>query len=463
MGVFAIAIAVVAVSLAVVLIVRRRKPNTRDTPDTSLVQTPVWTPQAGGEEFWKPASPLPLGSAPIPEDPQIGEQHMRDFTIQNPPAEARQPTHDVILPGPARMPTITMSLNLEKIKGAGEDAQPLLLVGQSGSAWVGVFDGLGGAGKRRYPVKGGEWTGARIGSFTARWAVESWIMRRGQYFTPVETGCVLDEIDTEVERSLKMMDSRFPVSGPVITGSAIRSFPTTVAIGLIEAPGDHKARIRALWAGDSRVYLLSPHQGLVALTTDHVRDNDPDSNRTSDSPMTNLASASVPFYLEETVWEGKFPVVMFAASDGCFEYFDSPMQFEATVLSTLAASASAAEWAQSMASILETVASDDCTMSLVAVGWPTFEALKTSFTRRDAHVRALQAEMDRFTEDIHQEESSIDALLAKIDEHRTEVDRLRTAKHKREDTQWTDYRHDYAIVAEGRKSTRWTPSMVSRS
>jgi hypothetical protein len=105
-----------------------------------------------------------------------------------------------------------------------------------------------------------------------------------------------------------------------------------------------------------------------------------------------------------------------------------------------------------MTSLLETVASDDCTMSLVAVGWPTFDALKRSFTRRYTHVRALGAELEGFTEDSHREQDAIDALQAKIDGHRAEMDRIETARREREDTQWADYRRDYVIVAEGRKS-----------
>ena len=449
-----ITIVIMAAVLSVALRwVGRRKPPASKEPHPIPAKEPVWTTSINDDERWQPTSPLSHEPSPITEGQQIGEQQMPDLTITEPIDQSGSvPTDDTILPGPAGQLTITMRLGLEKIEGAGEDAQPLLIVGQSGSAWVGAFDGLGGAGKRRYPVKDTEWTGARIASYTARWAVRSWILRRGQYLTPAETSCILDELDTEVKQSLKMMNDRLPVSGPVITGSAIRAFPTTMAVGLIEAPEEHKARIRAIWAGDSRVYLLSPHQGLVALTTDHVRDNNPDSNRTSDSPMTNLLSASVPFYMEETMWQGQFPVITFAASDGCFEYFGSPMQFEAAILSTLEDADTPAGWSQAMTSLLAAVAGDDCTMSLVAVGWPTFEALKASFIRRYAYVRALAAELGEFADKIHQEQDQINALQAQIDGHRTEIEHIKTVRREREDAQWADYRRDYVIIAEGRKS-----------
>ena len=428
----------IIILLVITLLAITRAHQYRGTTPGPQDRAPVWGIHADDGMFWRAADPLPVNPLPLPDDSRIGEIHMQDFTVTQLTNETPPVPEDQPVLSPSGLPTITMRVNLEKIEGAGEDAEPLLLIGQSGSAWVGVFDGVGGAGKKRYPVKETEWTGARIASFTARWAVETWIKRQAQFFTPDQMDRVLDGLSSQVRQSLCMMDSRYPASGPVITGTAIRAFPTTVAIGLMEASGGDRARIRTFWAGDSRVYLLSPHQGLCPLTTDHVLDSNPDSNRTSDSPMTNLASASSPFYLEERVYDGGLPAIMFAATDGCFEYFESPILFEKALLSTMADASSADQWGRMMTDLFSTVSSDDATMSLTAVGWPTFDALKTSFVRRCAYVEALGAELNRFNGDIRALE--------------TQIEDLKLQRSRRAEAQWQDYRRDYVIAAEGRRS-----------
>jgi hypothetical protein len=417
--------------------------------------TPRWVVDVPQDALWQPADLLPPNPALAPEDPEIGEHRMRSFVLDQPSADAAAEPDTaapaLALVGPSGLPTLTLEVNIEKVADCGEDAEPLVRIGQSGAAWVGVFDGVGGAGKRRYPVKEGEWTGARVASRTARHAVVGWIGSHGQYLRPEESGGVLFEVDGLVRQALKQVEGRFPDSGPVITGTAIRSLPTTVALGLVESVDAQTGRVRVFWAGDSRVYLLSPVQGLVPLTTDHVVEPDPDS-RTSDSPMTNMASAGSPFYIEERSYKGPFPVIAFAATDGCFEYFRSPVLFERMMLATMAAAPSMDEWSHALCAALDSVASDDCTMGLAAIGWADFDAVKTAFRKRLAYLEKLAAEIDRFDADIRAHQGVIDSHRAVIDANQAEIDRLREERRQRAAAQWANYREDYVITAAGRRS-----------
>jgi len=108
------------------------------------------------------------------------------------------------------------------------------------------------------------------------------------------------------------------------------------------------------------------------------------------------------------------------------------------LLSTMADASSADQWGRMMTDLFSTVSSDDATMSLTAVGWPTFDALKTSFVRRCAYVEALGAELNRFNGDIRALE--------------TQIEDLKLQRSRRAEAQWQDYRRDYVIAAEGRRS-----------
>jgi hypothetical protein len=168
--------------------------------------------------------------------------------------------------------------------------------------------------------------------------------------------------------------------------------------------------------------------------------------------MTNLASASAPFYIEEKTYEGPFPVIVLAATDCCFEYLGSPTMFEKMLLDTLAASNTADEWGQAIAKILAKVSSDDCTMALAAVGWASFGMLQASFTGRTAYVAALGYELDRVDKDIHAHQAEIDAHQAEINAHQAQIERLKQDRRQRVESQWKDYRDGYVVVAEGRRS-----------
>ena len=107
------------------------------------------------------------------------------------------------------------------------------------------------------------------------------------------------------------------------------------------------------------------------------------------------------------------PCVVFCASDGCFGYIPSPMEFEFMLLDTLYQAASVAEWENAVSAFLADTSGDDYTLVAGVFGYGSFDALKESLHDR--------------TEDVYYD--YIEPLRA---------DDLETA-----DALWQDYRENY--------------------
>ena len=91
--------------------------------------------------------------------------------------------------------------------------------------------------------------------------------------------------------------------------------------------------ILAIWAGDSRVYILSPSYGLQLLSLDDAKDAE-DAMKSA-SEMENCISAGRSFHLNYALYEMDGPGIVFCCSDGCFDYMQTPLHFEWLLLQTM--------------------------------------------------------------------------------------------------------------------------------
>ena len=94
--------------------------------------------------------------------------------------------------------------------------------------------------------------------------------------------------------------------------------------------------VRVIWAGDSRVYLLTPVDGLSQLSEDDVDGEFDAMKALGQSNMNNNVTGEGIDRFHLNYSEYKIPIqegfILFAASDGCFDYIESPMQFEYKLL-----------------------------------------------------------------------------------------------------------------------------------
>ncbi|MGP3968067.1 serine/threonine protein phosphatase [Streptomyces sp. 6N223] len=281
-----------------------------------------------------------------------------------------------------------MTVWTERRPGHGEDAEPLAAYHlPTRDGLLAVFDGSGGSGAApAWRGHSNAWAGARA----ARLAAECW-------FQSLVTGAAPQPKDTpkdapeELRGWLRRVLAAVPRDSRVrrskLTGTMRRALPTTMAAIHYHLAED-SVRTRALWAGDSRAYVLLPGTGggLRRLTRDDTVEDDALAQLRQDPPMTNVICAGRDFTVNAHQPDRPFPLpcVLLAATDGFFGYVHTPAHFERLLLQTLWSAGSMAEWAKHLRERVQPITADDASLSLVALGFDDddFGALHAAFAER---------------------------------------------------------------------------------
>ncbi len=260
----------------------------------------------------------------------------------------------------------------ERITGKGEDNY-LLDRSEEGRVFLGVFDGCGGSGSRCYQEFGGK-TGAYIASRVAALAAWKWLKENKS----ADRG----SLEMQIKKALNTCNERVS-SDNVLRGNIIRDFPTTMSAMIIAEDGSSPKQLKMTLfnAGDSRCYGLFP-EGLIQLTKDDLKEQDALQSIYDSAPMENMLYASDGCSLSVRSLRMESRGIIFAATDGCFDYFTSPMAFEKMLLKTLEKSGSISEWEAGITEAIEKVAGDDYTLVMMSVGYGSLQRIKASFEKR---------------------------------------------------------------------------------
>lgn len=225
-------------------------------------------------------------------------------------------------------PSFVLSIHQSAIPENGEDSYCYSFCEAAGI--MGVFDGCGGLGARQHAFYSGKteaFMASRLcaGAFYDRFQdMPPAILNSPERFQ-TEYIKFICEYCPDVLRLCKP-----PVSDAAVTlrGSMVKTLPTTAAAVLIQ-PSSHRKEIRIhpIWAGDSRAYLLDA-DGLAQLTYDDSTVSDPQENLYEDGILRNILCEGKPPRLHTSEILVNSPVLVFAATDGCFGYFSTPMEFE---------------------------------------------------------------------------------------------------------------------------------------
>lgn len=250
---------------------------------------------------------------------------------------------------------------------------------------IASFDGLGGAGSRKYENYSGK-TGAYIASRSICGAVKSWY--RGSN--------IPGDLSNYLHRALSTCEMYADKSGRIL-GSLGKSFPTTIAM-LTGAIFKNSIDVTCYWAGDSRCYMLD-EKGLHQLTEDDLDDEDAMSNLTNDGIMTNVVSASGEFEIHIKEFSVKNPCILISATDGCFGYLHSPMEFEFLLTNTLTKSKNIQDWKIRLNDIFQEIAGDDYTLCVAVCGFKDFNSVKAYFEQRntDIYTKYIDTNIDPYT------------------------------------------------------------------
>ncbi len=283
-------------------------------------------------------------------------------------------------------PDVAFRIAGEMIPNNGEDCS-FFAVGED-RALVSVFDGCGGIGSRRYENFSGK-TGAYVSSRAVCGAVQTWF-QSGE-----------DDPMPQIQEALKIVSS-YGDRGRGLRGSLHKDFPTTAVIATAQCRAS-KLSVDCFWAGDSRAYLLTA-RGLHQLTRDDVSNADALENLSDDGVLTNVISASIPFELHRHRVQTELPAIVIAATDGCFGYLKTPMEFEYFLLSTMLQAECIADWKSSLKQAIAEHAGDDYSLCLIGYGFSDFVNMKRAFAKRTM-------ELDKYyISPIQNETAQIDAL-----------------------------------------------------
>lgn len=247
---------------------------------------------------------------------------------------------------------------------------------------VAVFDGCGGAGARKhahYSDKSEAYMASRFCS--------------GVFYDQFRETFPAD-ITAEQFVSEKLMPAvkerlhnyQPPKAGYEIRGSMVRTLPTTAAAALIQQNGDGSQTVSAIWAGDSRVYILDA-DGLAQLTVDDTSVPDPMENLYEDGVLKNVLCSDRALKLHCRSIRMDKPFLVLTATDGCFGYVSTPMEFEGLLLQNLMASESLAQWEERLFNAIGQVAGDDYSLCVAAYGEMDLPHLKTGLAGRFATIR----------------------------------------------------------------------------
>lgn len=326
-------------------------------------------------------------------------------------------------------PQIPLTLWLEKIPQKGEDASPTVEYLPDGSGLVAVFDGLGGSGATQYEWEDSTFTGAWIGSRLSKILFSSsltWAKKREEF--SVEFW--LDEYTIAVKEILNTVWKKLDKNPSKLRSSLIRPLPTTLAAIYFESEGNG-FRAWCINSGDSRSYILNPERGLQQVSQDDiVTPGDALETLHSSTRISDCLAADGKFNIHVYPFETNTPVVFLSASDGCFDYVPFPANFEFILLDCLQLADSQGNWAIRLGSKFRSIAGDDVSLALSAMGWKDFNSLKEAFRERHAYLlKNFAAPIEKMEEKIRQApEDDPDTQSQKID--------LRNRL-------WADYRVNY--------------------
>ncbi len=272
-----------------------------------------------------------------------------------------------------------MSFCRDKIPGHGEDSFCYSFCDTAGL--LGAFDGCGGAGAKTHDYYSGHTEAYMASRFCAGVFYDYFC----SLFPCARKAADLAETVFAPQVVQRLIEFGPPKdeSGFQIKGSGVRALPSTAAVALIQRTKDGSWLVSALWAGDSRVYIMDS-QGLAQLTADDTTVPDPMVNLYEDGVLRNIFCSDKPVKLHCKTIVMREPFLVFAATDGCFGYLSTPMEFEGLLLDTLLKTDCVAQWERNLADAITAIAGDDHTLCLAAYGYGDFATLQHSFAGRYA-------------------------------------------------------------------------------
>ncbi len=268
----------------------------------------------------------------------------------------------------------------EMISGGGEDS--LICCFCESKGIIGVFDGCGGLGARRYAEFENR-TGADIGAAKAASSTLDWYDSLKLIENKTNNFKLSDNLKRILRENFALLKKQSQIKNVSILKGSLnnKSFPTTLCCILFNFSNIIKENVECiyLWAGDSRGYILDCN-GLWQITKDDTT-ADVD-GFVHDAKLENVINADTDFYINERNIFYKSKSLFIVSTDGGCTCFHTPMEFEYTILKSLIFSDSITEWQQKLSDDIIEIASDDYTVIIYSLGFENFAELKSYYMER---------------------------------------------------------------------------------
>lgn len=276
-----------------------------------------------------------------------------------------------------------MQFSQEKKPENGEDANVFSI--NKEAVLVSVFDGCGGSGARKHPSAGNK-TSAYLASRSVAGAIRDWFDENAK---PTAAERIRNVLYSVLQKVYYNRSHMWEEPAPRMINNLAKTLPSTAAFVVCT---DENSAIRAdcYWAGDSRLYLLD-EDGLAQISVDDLNVTDAMESLYIGGKMTNVVhlpkDGENGFSVHHSQLRLKKSGILFAATDGCFDYITSPMEFEYLLLETLECADSAAEWEKNLKEAIGKIAQDDSTVTAASFGYGSFDDLKRGLSKRTKYLR----------------------------------------------------------------------------
>lgn len=192
-----------------------------------------------------------------------------------------------------------------------------------------VCDGLGAGGQNKHTINGETHTSAYYGSrllsqICSEYYKENYDVILENLKNKEALSRIIDELKARIKKQLdEFVDEHKLVK--TIKGKSIKLLPSTLSSMLFKV-NDDSVDVVVISAGDTRAFVLTPQNGLQQLSKDDV-DDDVDAFEKATIVNNNICQDR-DFTLNFRCYTLKMPCILFVCSDGCYDYFSSPMEVE---------------------------------------------------------------------------------------------------------------------------------------
>ena len=267
-----------------------------------------------------------------------------------------------------------------KISGKGEDSFCYCI--NSDAVLTGVFDGCGGSGSRLCSGFD-KHTEAYVASRISSGVVYDWFKSGGYRACSSDTD-LLKSVDKVIREGMEYAEAN-NTRNSRIKSSMVIGFPSTMAAAIIRPSGLY-VEVNAIWVGDSRIYILDS-DGLAQFSEDGSDDTDAFDSLISGGGMTNCLSSDGDFEICNKKIILKKPSIVLAATDGCFGYYLSPMEFEYMILNAISEASNIEGCIENLNNSISEVTGDDFSMVAAAFGYGSFDSIKDSMAARIKYLK----------------------------------------------------------------------------